>query len=83
MATASRTRRLSVEEGQTLSVRPEAVVAWTGKRPTGFCPKLGVLDMILPRGPKDLLLNFYGPGIVWVEGSRRRQSALSRERRVW
>lgn len=83
MATVSRTRRMVLEEGGTLSVRPDALVAWTGKRPTGFCPKLGVMDMLLPRGPKDLLLNFYGPGVVWVEGSRQRQRCAARERRIW
>ena len=81
MATGSRTARLQVAEGDTLSARPEAVVAWTGNRPTGFCPKLGLLDMLLPRGPKDLLLNFYGPCLVWVEGSRdsRLASCVSRQ----
>ena len=69
MATASRTARLSVEDGDTLSVRPEAVVAWTGQRPTGFCPKLGIWDILLPRGPKDLLFSFHGPCLVWIEGS--------------
>ena len=69
MATASRTARLSVEDGDTLSVRPEAVVAWTGQRPTGFCPKLGIWDILLPRGPKDLLYSFHGPCLVWIEGS--------------
>ena len=69
MATASRTSRIAVSDGDTLSVRPDAVVAWTGQRPTGFCPKLGIWDVLLPRGPKDLLFNFHGPCIVWVEGS--------------
>lgn len=69
MATASRTARVALEDGETLSVRPEAVVAWTGKQPTGFCPRLSVWDVILPRGPKDLLFTFYGPGVVWAEGS--------------
>ena len=44
-------------------------MAWTGKKPTGFCPKLSIWDILLPRGPRDLLFTFYGPGIVWVEGS--------------
>ncbi len=70
MATASRTLRLQVEDGDTLSARPEAVVAWTGRRPTGFCPKLGIWDVILPRGPRDLLLHFHGPCLVWVEGAK-------------
>ena len=68
MATASRTARLQVADGDTLSVRPESVVAWTGNRPTGFCPKLGLWDILLPRGPKNLLLHFHGPSVVWVEG---------------
>ncbi len=69
MATAGRTARIQVPDGDTLSARPEAVVAWTGNRPTGFCPKLGILDMLLPRGPKDLLLHFHGPCLIWVEGA--------------
>ena len=68
MATASRTVRLQVADGDTLSVKPESVVAWTGNRPTGFCPKLGLWDILLPRGPRDLLLHFHGPSVVWVEG---------------
>ena len=69
LATASRTARLQVADGDTLSVRPESVVAWTGNRPTGFCPKLGLWDILLPRGPKNLLLHFHGPSVVWVEGA--------------
>ena len=70
MATAGRTARMQVADGDTLSARPDAVVAWTGNCPTGFCPKLGMLDILLPRGPKDLLLHFHGPCVVWVEGSK-------------
>ncbi len=69
LATRSRVRRFNVEDGATLSVRPESVVAWTGKRPTGFCPKLGIMDLILPRGPKNLLFHFHGPATVWAEGA--------------
>ena len=69
MATASRTARLQVADGDTLSVRPESIVAWTGNRPTGFCPKIGLWDILLPRGPKNLLLHFHGPSVVWVEGA--------------
>ena len=69
MATASRTCRMPLEDGQTLSARPDAVVAWTTRRPTGFCPKLSFWDVVLPRGPRDLLLTFYGPGVVWVAGA--------------
>ena len=71
MATPSRTDRIVLADGETLSVRPEAVVAWTGKRPTGFCPKLSIWDILLPRGPRDLLFTFYGPGVVWIEGASR------------
>ena len=69
MATSSRVARIKVDDGGTLAVRPEAAVAWTGGRPTGFCPKLRLVDMLLPGGPKELLLNFHGPCVVWVEGA--------------
>lgn len=68
-ATRSRVTRAVLEEGETLTVRPEALVAWTGSRPSGFCPRLSVLDIILPRGPKNLAYTFHGPAIVWFEGS--------------
>ena len=69
MSTQGRTARVQLADGETISARPEAVVAWTGKMPTGFCPKLSILDVLLPRGARNLLLTFYGPGIVWIEGS--------------
>ncbi len=69
MATASRTTRIVVPEGQTLSVRPSAVVAWTGLPPTGYCPRVKLRDLFLPRPPKCLALNFHGPAIVWLEGA--------------
>ena len=72
MATRSRTTRVSLADGESLGVRPEAAVAWTGPRPTGFCPRLRLLDILLPRGPRDLLLHFHGPAIVWIEGSEPR-----------
>ena len=71
-ATRSRTTRIALEDGESLGVRPEAAVAWTGARPTGFCPRLRLLDILLPRGPRDLLLHFHGPAIVWIEGSEPR-----------
>ena len=69
MATRSRTARIALADGESLGVRPEAAVAWTGARPTGFCPRLRLLDVLLPRGPRDLMLHFHGPAVVWVEGS--------------
>ena len=69
-ATAGRTNRIHVEDGETLSIRPEAVVAWTGNNPTAFVKKLSVLDILLPRGPRNMLLHFHGPCVVWSEGSR-------------
>ena len=77
-ATAGRTARVALGDGDTFSARPEAVVAWTGRRPTGFCTKLGILDIILPRGPRDLLLTFYGPGVVWIEGASWRAPSCRR-----
>jgi len=67
-ATKSRVRRVAVADGETLNVRPEALVAWTGRDPTGSCPKLSVLDLFLPRGPKNLTYAFHGPSVVWFEG---------------
>lgn len=68
-ATRGRVTRVVLEDGGTLTVRPEAVVAWTGSNPTGFCPKLSFLDILLPRGPKNLAFTFHGPAVVWFEGS--------------
>ena len=67
MATASRTARIVVGEDETLSVAPEAVVAWTGRRPNGFCPRLRLRDIFIPRKAR-LRLRFFGPCIVWTEG---------------
>lgn len=75
MATASRTTRIAVEDGATLSVRPGAVVAWTGPRPTGYVRRLGMLDVLLPRAPRDLMLHFHGPCVVWAEGSPNLQTS--------
>ena len=82
MATASRTARVPVPDGETLSVRPESAVAWTGRRPSGFCPKLGLLDILRPRAPKNLLLRFHGPCLVWVEGPGKRPETPNPFRRV-
>lgn len=68
-ATKSRVTRVALEEDATLTVRPEALVAWIGKAPTGFCPKLSVLDLLLPRGPANLAFTFHGPATVWFEGA--------------
>ena len=68
-ATQGRTMRVAVAEGETLGVKPEAAVAWTGRAPTGFCPRLRFRDLVLPRAPKCLRLNFHGPCVVWFEGS--------------
>ncbi len=83
MATSSRTTRISVEEGETLSVRPEAVVAWTGNRPTGYVRRLGVMDVILPRAPRELMLHFHGPCIVWAEGASGRRASGRRAQVGW
>jgi len=73
MATVSRTLRVAVADGETLSVKPDAVVAWTGEKPTGYCAKLRLVDFILPRAPSTLVLNFHGPSIVWIEGDSPRR----------
>ena len=70
MATQSRTTRIPLEEGEMLTTRIESAVAWTTKQPTGFCPKISIMDIIVPRKrDRNMMLHFYGPGIVWMEGA--------------
>lgn len=70
MATASRTLMVTLQENEVLSVRREAAVAWTTRAPTGFCPRLRLRDILLPRPNRTALyLNFYGPGVLWLEGA--------------
>lgn len=68
-ATRSRVTRVAVSEDESLLVKPEALVAWTGPAPTGFCKKLGLMDLLLPRGPRHLQFRFQGPAVVWFEGA--------------
>ncbi len=69
MATRSRVMRIALAEDEVVSVRLESAVAWTGKDPTGFCPKLRMRNLLFPnRGQVALSLNFYGPQVIWVEG---------------
>ena len=79
-ATKSRVTRLGVEDGDTLTVRQEAVVAWVGRDPSGFCPRLGIMDLLLPRGPKGLAYNFHGPCTVWFEGAEEVRGMRARMR---
>ena len=75
-ATKSRVLRVEVAEGRSLSVRPEALVAWTGRNPVGSCRRLGLLDLVLPRLPKGFALDFHGPAVVWLEGGERPSRAM-------
>lgn len=69
-STESRVNRFVLKDDEVLSVRLESAVAWTTRRPTGHCPKLAMRDILIPRRrTKSLWLNFYGPGVVWAEGS--------------
>ena len=68
-ATRSRVTRTVLEEGAILTVRADAAVAWTTRRPTGYVPRLRLRDIVLPRRRQaNLMMHFYGPGIVWFEG---------------
>jgi len=70
MATQSRTTRVSLAENEMLTVHVESAVAWTTKQPTGYCPRIGIMDILIPRrGDRNMMLHFYGPGIVWMEGA--------------
>ncbi len=69
MATRSRLMRITLAEDEVATVRLESAVAWTGKDPTGFCPRLRMRNLLLPnRSQVTLALNFYGPQVIWVEG---------------
>lgn len=81
-ATRSRVMRRVLEEGETMNVRPEAVVAWIGPEPTGFCPRLSFWDILLPRPPTRLSFTFHGPSVVWFEGSSRPVERRRGNRRV-
>ena len=70
-ATRSRVERAVLEEDEILTVRAEAAVAWTTKRPVGFVARLRLRDVLLPRRQANLSMHFYGPGIVWFEGAER------------
>lgn len=82
-ATRSRVARVALEDGETLAVRPDAVVAWTGKDPSGFCPKLSLLDVLLPRGPRNLTYTFHGPSTVWFEGAEAARPRRRGAQRIW
>ena len=70
LATKSRVTRMALEDAQVMTVRMESAVAWSAKDPTGFCPRLRLADILLPRRKdSNLMLHFYGPGIVWMEGA--------------
>ena len=68
-ATRSRVTRAVLEENEVFTVRADAAVAWTTRRPTGYVPRLRLRDIVLPRRRQaNLMMHFYGPGIVWFEG---------------
>lgn len=68
-ATTSRLKRIVLEENEVLCVKREAAVAWTGKDPTGVAGRVRLRDVIIPKKNLSLALDFYGPQVVWVEGS--------------
>lgn len=70
LATSSRVTRIPLKENELLTARVESALAWTTKNPTGFAPRLRLRDLLIPR-PRDrnLMLHFYGPGVVWLEGA--------------
>jgi hypothetical protein len=68
-ATKSRLKRIALKEGDVLCVKREAAVAWTGKDPVGVAGRVKLRDLFIPKRKTSLSLDFYGPQIVWVEGS--------------
>ena len=68
-ATKSRIKRIVLKEGEVLCVKREAAVAWTGKDPVGVAGRVKLRDLFIPKRKTSLSLDFYGPKVVWVEGS--------------
>lgn len=68
MATKSRVKRIVLEENDIVCVKREAVVAWTGKDPVGVAGRIKLRDLLIPKRQVSLLLDFYGPQVIWVEG---------------
>jgi uncharacterized protein (AIM24 family) len=69
LATASRVKRIVLKEDQVLCVKHGSVVAWTGKDPVGVAGRVKLRDLFIPKRKVSLSLDFYGPQVVWVEGS--------------
>lgn len=68
-ATSSRLKRHVLKEGEVLCVRCESAVAWTGRNPVGVAGRIRLRDLFIPKRKPSLALDFYGPQIVWTEGS--------------
>jgi uncharacterized protein (AIM24 family) len=72
VCTASPLHEAQLEEGETLHLSPNALVAWGGcPKPAAFCAKLRLRDLFLPRLPDTLSLDFKGPGWVLFQGNIR------------
>lgn len=68
-ATSSRLKRHVLKENEVLCVKCESVVAWTGNNPTAVAGRVRLRDLFIPKCKPVLSLDFYGPQIVWTEGS--------------
>lgn len=69
IATASRLKRIVIAENEIVCVKRDAAVAWTGKDPTSVAGRIRMRDLLIPKQNVALSLNFYGPQIIWVEGT--------------
>lgn len=69
MATQSRMKRIVLAEDEIACVKRDAIVAWTGKDPTCRAGRIRLRDLFLPKQDVSLALHFYGPQVIWVEGT--------------
>ena len=82
VCTASPLNEARLEEGETLHVSPNSLVAWSGcPMPTAFCSHLRFRDLFVPRLPETLTLDFTGPGRVFFQGTELGVTAASRRHR--
>lgn len=68
-ATKSRLKRIVLEENDVVCVKRDAAVAWTGKDPVGVAGRVKLRDMLIPKRKVSLSLDFYGPQVIWTEGT--------------
>ena len=64
----SRVERITLAEDETATLDVSSLVAWSGNPPNGFIPRLSMCDIFIPK-KVNLQLRFFGPAVIYFEGS--------------